>query len=153
VALLSFHTITLPAQNALLKILEEPRGGVRFILITSNKETLLPTLLSRLQEQSLDKASLSEFSYVKQFLNANHSERMKLPCIVNLISAVDEENRKDREGVRMFILSLAAYLSSHNVASLHAKEVLEIASYAGDPSSSGKALLEYLSLLLPETKV
>ena len=51
IALISFHIITLPAQNALLKILEEPRMGVKFILVTTNKESIIPTLYSRLEEQ------------------------------------------------------------------------------------------------------
>ncbi len=37
------------AQNAYLKLLEEPRPGVTFILTTSNLEALLPTITSRVQ--------------------------------------------------------------------------------------------------------
>lgn len=35
------------AQNSLLKTLEEPTGDVVFILVTANRELLLPTILSR----------------------------------------------------------------------------------------------------------
>lgn len=38
---------TIEAQNALLKILEEPPSSVQFILTTQNRNTLLPTILSR----------------------------------------------------------------------------------------------------------
>ena len=38
------------AQNALLKSLEEPPHGIVFILITSQKEKLLPTIVSRCRE-------------------------------------------------------------------------------------------------------
>lgn len=41
------HTMTPQAQNALLKILEEPPKNVFFILITESQEALLPTTLSR----------------------------------------------------------------------------------------------------------
>jgi DNA polymerase-3 subunit delta' len=41
--------MNLQAQNALLKILEEPPKGVVFILIASSKGELLPTILSRCQ--------------------------------------------------------------------------------------------------------
>lgn len=37
------------AQNALLKILEEPPSGVEFLIFTSNKNALLPTIRSRMQ--------------------------------------------------------------------------------------------------------
>ncbi|MFM2383536.1 MAG: hypothetical protein RIQ72_108 [Candidatus Parcubacteria bacterium] len=42
------HTLTEQAQNALLKILEEPPVHTRFILITDSIHPLLPTLRSRL---------------------------------------------------------------------------------------------------------
>jgi DNA polymerase-3 subunit delta' len=39
--------MSIPAQNALLKTLEEPPAGVRIILISSRADRLLPTTLSR----------------------------------------------------------------------------------------------------------
>lgn len=39
----------LEAQNALLKILEEPPRGVEFLILTPNKNSLLPTIRSRMQ--------------------------------------------------------------------------------------------------------
>lgn len=41
------HTITIPAQQSLLKILEEPPSHVQFILATSKPAALLPTIQSR----------------------------------------------------------------------------------------------------------
>ncbi len=41
------HLMNDQAQNALLKNLEEPPEGIIFILLTSNKDKLLPTILSR----------------------------------------------------------------------------------------------------------
>lgn len=41
------ENMTAPAQNALLKILEEPPAGVIFILLTLSAEKLLPTVRSR----------------------------------------------------------------------------------------------------------
>jgi hypothetical protein len=48
------HTLTEQAQNALLKILEEPPVHTRFILITDSIHPLLPTLRSRLNLFDLD---------------------------------------------------------------------------------------------------
>lgn len=42
-------TMTLPAQNSLLKLLEEPIENIRFVLTSHNPEKLLPTLHSRVQ--------------------------------------------------------------------------------------------------------
>ncbi|MBI4802387.1 MAG: DNA polymerase III subunit [Elusimicrobia bacterium] len=41
------HTLNLNAQNAMLKILEEPPGNAVFVLVAAKKNTLLPTIISR----------------------------------------------------------------------------------------------------------
>ncbi len=46
--ILGAKSFTVPAQNALLKILEEPPRNIAFILIAPNKSTFLPTVRSRL---------------------------------------------------------------------------------------------------------
>lgn len=53
--ILGAKSFTIPAQNALLKILEEPPPHIAFILLAPNKSTFLPTVRSRLsltQERS-----------------------------------------------------------------------------------------------------
>lgn len=152
-ALISFHTAGVPAQNALLKILEEPRPGVRFILLTSDTSGLLDTVLSRLHHirGTGDKEKV-DHSHAEEFLRSSHGFRMKLSCVGDVLNGTDEEGRKDREAVRKFILSLVVVLSESSVSPRFIAETLQAASYASDPSSSGKALLEYLSLLLPQVK-
>lgn len=46
--ILGAKSFTVPAQNALLKILEEPPRNIAFILLAPNKSTFLPTVRSRL---------------------------------------------------------------------------------------------------------
>lgn len=46
--ILGAKSFTIPAQNALLKILEEPPRNIVFILMAPNKSTFLPTVRSRL---------------------------------------------------------------------------------------------------------
>ena len=150
VALVSFHTASVPAQNALLKILEEPKGNVRFILVTTNRSNLIDTILSRVRHISLRNDRAHDDAY--SFLQAPHSSRMKLPMVTAILESLDEEGRKDREKVKSFILSIADALRESGYESRYIAETLQVASYASDPSSSGKALLEYLSLLLPNIK-
>lgn len=156
IALVSFHTASLPAQNAMLKVIEEPPIGVRFILLTSNKESLIGTVLSRVQEikqQTVDdRQQTTENGVAEEFLRTPHSLRMKLVSVIELLARVDEEGRKDREAVRRFILSLTTILLRKKIASRYTEETLHVASYASDPSASGKMLLEYLALLLPQVK-
>lgn len=44
------EVMSLEAENALLKLLEEPRQGVSFILTATHTESLLPTIVSRTQQ-------------------------------------------------------------------------------------------------------
>ncbi len=58
------HTMTTEAQNALLKILEEPPKGVFFILLSQNAAALLATVRSRapvLRMEIFDAKELSEY--------------------------------------------------------------------------------------------
>ena len=45
--------MSMEAENAFLKLLEEPRAGLTFMLTTPQLESLLPTILSRIQHLSL----------------------------------------------------------------------------------------------------
>lgn len=157
VGIISFHTAGIPAQNAMLKILEEPPYRTRFILITNNKSNLIDTVLSRLQYHGIENYNQEVEQRVTKeaglFLRTTPNERMRLNFVITLLNKTDEEDRKDRESVRSFILSLVEELPpDQETSSRYITEILQTASYAGDPSSSGKALLEYLSLLLPQTK-
>ncbi len=62
------------AQNALLKILEEPPTYVFFIIVTASRSTMLETVLSRVQTYSIlsdeIKISEKEESAVKDFVDA-----------------------------------------------------------------------------------
>lgn len=150
VALISFHTAGAPAQNAMLKILEEPRPGTRFVIVTTHTSNLIPTILSRVFHIHITSEKGNEEA--KEFLATEFSLRMKLPYVVGMLAKTDEEGRKDRESLKRFLLSLVEVLRLCGVEPRYLSETLQVASYASDPSASGKALLEYVSLLLPRIK-
>ncbi len=80
--------ITEEAQNALLKVFEEPRDGTHFFIF-SPQDTLLPTLKSRMMVFHGDKGELE----VGSFLKLSMTERMdKVKEIVEEIN--DEEKTK-----------------------------------------------------------
>lgn len=57
-------TMNIQAQNALLKLLEEPPEGIMFLLLTENAQGLLPTIRSRtplLRVEALDDRTVSEW--------------------------------------------------------------------------------------------
>ncbi len=63
------HLLTLPAQHALLKTLEEPPPGTLIYLVTTQPHSLLPTILSRVQIADLpDHPDLPDLSKSKTLL-------------------------------------------------------------------------------------
>lgn len=150
VAVVSFHTITHQAQNAMLKLIEEPRDDTSFIFITTQKENILPTVLSRMMEVKFDFILDAENENVKLFLKTEKVLRMKLSFIKEMLEAEDEEGRKDRESVQKFCMQLEQELSRQDLCKnlKEVKELRRMISYLGDSAGSPKMVLEYLSLLL-----
>lgn len=64
VIIVNAHLMNDEAQNALLKNLEEPPMGVIFILLTSEKNKLLPTIISRCWEIDFDPLSPAEIELI-----------------------------------------------------------------------------------------
>lgn len=54
------HLLTIPAQNALLKTLEEPPANAQIFLVTAQPDLLLPTVLSRVQIDRLTSSPVGE---------------------------------------------------------------------------------------------
>lgn len=70
------QTLTSAAANRLLKVLEEPPQGYRFVLLSDNLNALLPTILSRCMvttlTQGLNQANINP---LLTFFSADHPQR------------------------------------------------------------------------------
>ena len=83
------HNMNEQAQNAILKILEEPPSYVYFIIVTESKSPMLVTVLSRVQVYSLlsDEGEITEKEknavkgFVTALLNVNESALMEHTAI------------------------------------------------------------------------
>ncbi|MBI4066467.1 hypothetical protein HY411_02010 [Candidatus Gottesmanbacteria bacterium] len=79
------HAMTLDAQNAFLKTLEEPPGDALIILETSQPDALLPTILSRCQLVNLGNTSYKQkkeeilqcIDTLKYLMDASPGKRLK----------------------------------------------------------------------------
>jgi DNA polymerase III delta prime subunit len=79
------HLLTTEAQNALLKVLEEPPSNTIIMLLSESKESLLPTIISRckvitLEEEKveLSKKELEEYeTFITNLPNLSVGERLK----------------------------------------------------------------------------
>ena len=108
--------MTREAQNALLKIFEEPTENTHFFLIMASAETLLPTLKSRLtiikhlealppNQTFGGKASKCS---VEKFLEANIAERFELikvflPKKKNALNSQSGEKKADKVGAILLL--------------------------------------------------
>lgn len=66
------------AQNAFLKLLEEPASMIRFILTTHQKDSLLPTILSRVQSRHVPRISDSQSRLLLSKAGLDQSEQAKV---------------------------------------------------------------------------
>lgn len=79
--------LTIPSQNALLKTLEEPPQSTLIILETQGRDSLLPTIISRCQIQSVkekvfhegaNKNIAGDFDLIKQIISGSPGQRLIL---------------------------------------------------------------------------
>lgn len=135
---LVFDTATREAQNALLKLLEEPAEATYFVLVVPSIELLLPTVRSRLAYGGRARGAPVELPLAERFLSATIGERL------TLIEPLVKE--KDRARVRAFLDALEQMLYRQGVGKRAAelREVVFVRGYADDRSASVKMLLEHL---------
>jgi hypothetical protein len=135
-------TILVEAQNALLKILEEPSERTHFVLVLPTVETLLPTVRSRLHHAGRFMTEDVIHTEAKAFLEASYKERMKM------IEDIVED--KDRVKARTFITSLLSLVHEGGVEknTEALKDLALAADYIQDRSSSVKYLLQHIAVTL-----
>lgn len=156
VFIISARGITKEAQNALLKIFEEPPEGTHFFLVVPAFETLLPTLRSRLFVLQAKERSREESSRAALFLHATIPARLKTVQAFlkgaeeddgkrDLISFLDELERTTADTRK---LKTQMYADEERAYAL--SEILKVKKYCRDRAPSFKLLLEHLALVLPQ---
>lgn len=150
----SADEFTTQAQNAILKIVEEPPSHGLIILTIRDVNSLLPALRSRLQKifvASDGKGEQSELEQranelVSSFMKMSGSERSKL---VKALVDEDKEAQKQEQIVEQFVRALIIELAKKPQQYAHAlKELLKRQTAMGDFTTSKRlqieAALQYL---------
>lgn len=137
-------SIRVEAQQALLKILEEPPATTKFIVCVPTNAHLLPTLLSRLSEYKSDKeAEIKINTEFGDFKKLSYGERLS-----EISTRIDKKDtvwiEQIRAGLSQMLTKEIANLEKTTVHSLNM--VVENLNQRG---SSNKMLLEELALSLP----
>lgn len=143
---LSFRFITREAQNALLKIFEEPTPSTHFFIITPTADILLPTLRSRLVVLKPEIEGQSEIE-IEKILKASPADRL------NKLKGVIEE--KDRGSGIEILNEIERFYSKKDILKLSHEEIsflLEVGKlkkFLFSSGSSVKLVLEHVALTLP----
>lgn len=130
------------AQNALLKLLEEPAANTHFVIIVPSRKVLLATVQSRLTYGGRVLEDLQEEDFAKAFLKASIGERVQMlePLV----------KKKERMRARNIVDALETQLHAEGVQDNQQglREIAFVRQYLADTSSSLKMLLEHLALTL-----
>lgn len=143
------------AQNALLKIFEEPPRGTYLFLILPSLGGLLPTLRSRVQVLPLlGKRKAAVPPEAEAFIRASKEKRGAL--VKRLTSGKDEDERRENREEAIALVNgveAAAYAALKEKPSSRVTALLsDIAALRGhlyDRSGPVKMVLEHLSLVVP----
>lgn len=147
------------AQNALLKIFEEPPPGMYLFLILPTLGGLLPTLRSRVDILSVVEVTKPLIPEVaKQFMKAAPEKRTAI--IKKLTSGKDEEDRREHrdEAIRIVNgIEAVAYakLKDSPSTSLGAllSDISVLRENLYDRSAPVRMILEHLALVIPKDLV
>lgn len=134
--------VTHEAQNALLKILEEPPVSTRFVFVVPRDLFFLPTLFSRFSKQNqVESSSENDQKIFKEFLASGYADR---------ISAIDSAaKKKDVFWQRGVKTGLIEYLQKSPKNITDFSDLEYVARLLLTRGASNKMLLEHVALTLP----
>jgi len=149
---LTMNGITVEAQNALLKLLEEPPEYAHFFLIIPSAHLLLPTVRSRLsqidntiQKYSDSVAETGSRQATSLFIGMTTTKR--LDAIKRLMDDISKEKKTKQDAVDLLNGLEASIHGKGLKGNIKALEAIETArKYMNDRAPSMKMLLEYVAL-------
>ncbi len=131
------ESITLEAQNALLKTFEDPTENTHFFLALREEALVIPTLLSRMQVVRVGGLESEKESPAESFRTSSLSDRLKFA------------KNFDDEGLNLAIFLddlLFCYKKESNDRNL--RRVYNARRFASDRSASARLISEHLALVL-----
>ncbi len=140
---ISVQGMTVEAQNALLKVFEEPAPETHFFLILNSFDHLLPTLKSRIFFVNSSQKKSADVKLGRNFLRASIGERIS---IIQQMS--EEKNKKQAEELLNTVeVALSEELKKQKSPELISslEELYRAKGYLHDRSSSVKMLLEHVA--------
>lgn len=150
--ILSASRVYHEAQNALLKLFEEPPEGTVLYLVVPEAAQLLPTLRSRVAFIGGEKTDTALSPLAREFLRATPEGRTAL--IKKLVATGDDEERRESRDEAIGLLGAIERIvaerprTPESIALL--KDVSTLRGYLYERSAPLKMILEHVSLILPK---
>ncbi len=148
--ILQMNGITVEAQNALLKLLEEPSDYAHFFLIIPSTHLLLPTIKSRISfiETSADESGENDevLAEARKFIKLSPAKR--IDYLKGLLDDISKEKKVKQDAI-VFLNAVESVVYKERGAKsgLQALQSIEVArKYMSDRAPSLKMLLEYVAL-------
>ena len=135
-------TMTIEAQNCLLKTLEEPPEYITIILICSNEDSLLSTIKSRCTRMHFDSIEIEE---IKKYFKQNYLEQEISENIINLsqgsIGKVIKlnENKSIYENIEKILL---------NMQNKDLIEIIQMSEEIYKAKEEISSILDYMNVIL-----
>lgn len=150
--ILTMNSATIEAQNALLKLLEEPADYAHFFLIIPSEHLLLSTVKSRMQivRGASDKAqgasNAVQMTEAKKFLKMSVAKRLE--AIKKLTEDITKEKKTKQYAINFLnAIQSVVYMEKGPVKGMKTLEVIDDArNYLNDRAPSVKMLMEYVAL-------
>ncbi|MEZ4200441.1 MAG: hypothetical protein R3B69_02515 [Candidatus Paceibacterota bacterium] len=137
--IIAARTLTTEAQNALLKLFEEPPAGSAFYVVVPHESVLIPTLRSRF---TTVERTVKEDTPV-EFLELTYQDRLAL--------IAEKAKAKDQVWMDRVLTTVATKHASLDAPALQSLALVE--RYLNNRGASRKMLLEELALALPVGQV
>lgn len=137
--------VTHEAQNALLKLFEEPPEGAMFTLVVPTGFAMLPTLQSRIGIESTWQEASDDTAQWQAFAAASYVDRLEQ------IATWQKNKDKDPVWLQSMVRGVQA-LKLSQVAPSSATALQLVGTKLATRGAGNKMLLEHLALLLPLQK-
>ncbi len=136
------HTIASEAQQALLKILEEPPVHAQLFIVVPRLDSLLPTVRSRLLYEQVSVVSEEANPVFETFKALSLKERIE--------TIAEKTKAKDLKWIEAILAGAESLVRSDQLRYKElAHEILLVRSYIASRGASKKMLLESLACSLP----
>lgn len=149
--IIAFNFITREAQNALLKVLEEPTEGTHILLVVPSAHMFLDTVISRAHIITHESKDVQKQVDAQKFIDMSLKKRQDF--VTKLIKEIKDDKKSKIDAIELIrglqqVFHARLQEKKERESSRILSELQKVESYLHDTSSSVKMLMEYVMVLV-----